>query len=230
MPSLSDEQRHQRAATLRARVERLVPTVPYLTYDAFCALTAARPDVLLIDTRESEEVAVSTLPHSQPLQHARRSLPHSPDDVEGVQGDDSENARHNVENEESEGADSQSWRTRPIVCFCTVGLRSGIEAGRLRSRGFAGARNYSLMEHVWGGGDVVRHGHDGSDAVVHAVHVYEARYADVMPQRMRTEAFGPLAALLRGIPTLPGLLTAAAASRRWQRQLPDDDDAQRRAA
>lgn len=91
----------------------------------------------------------------------------------------------------------------PVVVFCTVGLRSGAHAARL-ARG-RDTCNYSLVEHLWAGGALVRP--DGAPWGGQ-VHIYSTRYEGVFPPALETVAFRGVGAIVNIAPALPALAAA----------------------
>lgn len=94
--------------------------------------------------------------------------------------------------------------SRPIVCFCTVGLRSGAYARTVQAPGRI-IYNYSILEHVWDGGNLVRT--DGKQWN-HTVHAYSSRYAKLFPEQFDVSVFSAAASLTKILPALP-MLTGA---------------------
>lgn len=96
---------------------------------------------------------------------------------------------------------------RPIVCFCTVGLRSGAFARTLQAPGRI-VYNYSVLEHLWAGENLVRT--DGAlwDSTVHT---YSPRYAKLFPQSITVRTFSITKSFTKVIPALPSLAGAVAA-------------------
>lgn len=181
--TLNEAERRRQAAELKERIEGMFPQMKYLSHDEFTALMKEHDAPLLMDVREAEEIALGTLPHAQDAETARRQL-----------------------------VDISCGRKRRVVCFCTVGLRSGIEGARLQADGHE-VWNYSVAEHLWGGNDLVRSDGTPWDR---RLHVFIRRYENVMPGDLQTEAFGLAKAVIRGLPTLPGVLSAVAFGGRWR--------------
>lgn len=184
--SLTDDDRRRRATEVKSRVKGFLPEVRYINYSTFTSLPESSPNqpLLLIDVREPEERAVSTLPSSIPVSEAEAKIG------------------------EAEMASSNLPLT--LVCFCTVGLRSGMYARNLLAPERT-VYNYSVMEHIWGGGPLVRP--DGSDWDGR-IHAYMARYQPVLPSRYDAPVFGHATALYRAAFLVPGFLSALGASRR----------------
>lgn len=101
-----------------------------------------------------------------------------------------------------------------IVTFCTVGMRSGMAAKRLQDAGHT-VYNYSLLRHLWGGGALVDGRGDGSiwDG---RVHMFHARYCDIIPSHLDTEVFSTAIAAWRAIFMLPALVSTLTWRNPWR--------------
>ncbi len=144
--------------------------------------------LLLVDVREDEEMMASTIEGSVNQRQATERL----DCVAKKQNSDRPGG--SVQERAAELRNEQECTTLPVevVCFCTVGFRSGVYAQQLCKRyGGAGVRvhNYSVLSHVWGGGAL-------SGA---SVHVYSGRYGKLFPGKLGQERFGTVSACWRAL-------------------------------
>lgn len=205
--SQSDDRHQQRirqANELFSNVQALFPNIEYLTYDKFNAMTnefsqsqrtgqSDSPPVLLVDVREREEIQTATLEHAISVNDLNKHL---------------------------EGVDDRT--EQKIICFCTVGVRSGIQAEHLRQKGYTQVWNYSIMVHAWGKENnndldnafVVQHGGKKWDG---SIHVYANKYEQLLPSSLKAKYFSNWSALTRGLSSLPGILSAIGSSGRWKK-------------
>lgn len=173
MSNLTNEERRRDATQLKARVKTLTSPITYLSHSRVSALHAQTAPVVLIDVREHEENVLSTIPSAI---HSSQAVQH----IERLQG-----------------------KEFNVVCFCTVGFRSGLFAKSLVPK-VGNVFNYSIMEHVWGGGTLVSPQGEQQDRV----HVYHRNYINVFPDTYNMEVFGNMKALMRGIGHLPRIISA----------------------
>lgn len=173
--ALTDAERRCLATAKKTSVKKLIFDIPYLSHTSFTSLSQP---ILLIDVRQPEEIAVSTLSDSIPVTSAREAL-------------------------------TKLERNTPptdsitIVCFCTVGLRSGLYARSVTGEGRV--FNYSLMEHVWAGGRAVC---PNGDEWTGDIHVFHISYAHLIPEWCTPSAFGNVESVIRSVPSLPSLISA----------------------
>lgn len=102
------------------------------------------------------------------------------------------------------GSDAVDAAGVDIVVYCTVGVRSGIVARGMR--GGATVWNYSLLRHVWGGGEM--EGRGG--------HSFVRKYAALFPEGWAVEWFGVRVAACRGLSWVPAIFAAAARWALWR--------------
>lgn len=101
--------------------------------------------------------------------------------------------------------------SRPIVCFCTVGLRSGAFARTVQAPGRI-IYNYSILEHLWANGELVCTDEKQWNGTVHA---YSSRYAKLFPEQFDVSVFSAVTSLTKILPALPMLTSALGA---WARR------------
>ncbi len=100
-------------------------------------------------------------------------------------------------------------REAAIVCFCTVGLRSGAYATGLLSRfGLRGVRNYSMLRHVWDGRSLVARIGPGKWQGSTNLHMFSAKYASMAPPEVTTVVFSAPVALTRALAYVPSFVRA----------------------
>lgn len=162
---------------LQQRVEGMFPELQHLSYDRFQEITATASEAagegpLLIDVREREEHETGTLPGGTILEEAKNLISQQPTDVK-----------------------------RPIICFCTIGLRSAAEARRLMNNGHT-VYNYSVMTHLVQGGSLVKPDGQPWDETVHT---YAQNYAGAFPAQYKAIWFNGVTALMRALPVVPAL-------------------------
>ncbi|PXF42089.1 hypothetical protein BWQ96_08195 [Gracilariopsis chorda] len=175
MSNSTSGERRRGATQLKTRVKILTSPIPYLSYSRFSDLHTKTVPLVLIDVREHEENSLSTLP----------SAVHS------------SQAMQLIEQLQQRGNEFN------VVCFCTVGFRSGLFAKSLVPN-VQNVFNYSIMEHLWGGGTLVSPRGEQQPRV----HVYHRNYMSVFPERYQMEVFGNMKALMRGFGHLPGIISA----------------------
>lgn len=138
------------------------PEVASLSTDRLAAWLDDDPRPLLLDARTSDEYAVSHLPSA-----VRVDPEASPevlaDEVATLRGSDSE---------------------RPIVVYCSVGIRSARVADRLRHAGIGAVYNLDGSIFRWAseGRPVVRDGEP-----VRAVHPYNAVWGRLLPRDLHPD-------------------------------------------
>ena len=141
-------------ATVAARY----PGVRTVTTDALAAELERRPAPLLLDAREAAEYAVSHLPG------ARR-----------------------VDPDASAGSLAAALggvaRDRPVVVYCSVGVRSASVATRLASAGFTDVRNLEGSVFRWAGEGRPLVGEGG--AATDLVHPYDATWGRLLDPARR---------------------------------------------
>lgn len=139
------------------------PDVPTVTTDALAAELDNGPAPLLLDAREPAEYAVSHLPG------ARRVDPDA--DAATLAG-----ALGGVD------------RDRPVVVYCSVGVRSAGVAARLETAGFSDVRNLEGSIFRWAneGRPLVRGGAE-SGAPADRVHPYNATWGRLLDADRRAE-------------------------------------------
>lgn len=194
--SKDGEDRRDNATQVHQKVQGLFPLVQYLTYDQFVDLLEPSSS----STSSSEKPVLIDVREDEEINTG--TLPNAIPVTE---------------------ARKQEWdQKRKIICFCTVGLRSGIEAERLRQQGYIYVSNYSIMEHVWGNVGSAEGEHnnlvklDGSQWDG-SIHIYSRRYEEMMPQSTKLQYFSTLTALMRGFSSVPGLISAIGSGGRWQK-------------
>lgn len=181
VPQDDDATRKQDAEALLSRMESLFPEIPAVTATDLNNLheqhTQGDISLLLIDVREAEEQATSTLRDALPPAAAEEKL-----------------------------ATMDEHRAH-VVCFCTVGARSGAYARKLQHR-FAGAHvlNYSVLRHVWAGGELVAH--QGDSATCSRVHVFSSSYRHLVPGTVQPVQFPTHVAIWRALRAAPDLIGA----------------------
>lgn len=178
--------RRNKAQQLRSRVERFTNGVQYIDRAQFDQLVSAPSPPLIIDVREKEEIAVGTLPNGMTLREARELL-------------------HRYERNNHD-RNNEAKCTQDVLCFCTVGFRSGIQAMRLSRQSSVGkVWNYSVMTHLWDGGELVR-----PDGIQwdNRVHIFSERYQAMIPNRFETVSFHVLTAISRALRQIPALVLA----------------------
>lgn len=173
--------RRKHTEGVKRRVESLFPQIEYLSYDTFKILAESENAPLLMDVREREEIEIGTIANAQDAKTVHQEIL------------------------------TNGNMSKRVICFCTVGLRSGLKATKLKADGHE-VWNYSLVEHLWAGGSLVRP--DGA-LWDRRVHGYQARYNDLMPPDLNTVTFSTGTAILRALPMIPGILTAAVDRGRW---------------
>ncbi|KAI0563242.1 Rhodanese-like protein [Gracilaria domingensis] len=181
MSSTPITERRRKATQLKTRVRSLTAPIPYLSHSRFNELRETDTPMVIIDAREPEEVSVSTIPSAVPTSVADE---------------------HISRMQQTHGNDFN------VVCFCTVGFRSGLYAKGLVAA-TKNVYNYSLMEHLWGNGTLVSS--QGEQQI--RVHLYSRHYESYFPDKYPVEAFGGMTALFRGLGHVPGLLSAIAGKR-----------------
>lgn len=194
--TIDEQKRIKRVNDLFDNVQALFPNVEYLTYEKYNDIMSEQSSdassVLVVDVREREEMQTATLEHAINLKDLNERLKKVPDKTE-----------------------------QKIVCFCTVGVRSGIQAERLRQQGCTQIWNYSVMVHAWGNVNnnsidnaFVQQGNKKWDG---HIHVYAKKYENLMPPSLKTKYFTNWSALTKGLPSLPGILSAFGSSGRWKK-------------
>lgn len=149
--------------TVEATIAARHPDVPTVSTDRLAAELDGRPAPLLLDARGPDEYAVSHLPG------ARRVDPDaSAGDLAAALG--------------------TAARDRPVVVYCSVGVRSAGVAERLRAAGFADVRNLDGSVFRWAneGRPLVRGG-AGSDAAAREVHPYDAVWGRLLDPALRAD-------------------------------------------
>lgn len=178
----SDIERRKHADSLKEKVSKFISDVPYLSFEKFSQLrnesASTGRKLLIIDVREQEEIATSIIADAVPVSDAQQML------------------------KEIENASNST--PVDIVCYCTVGLRSGMYARRLQLDE-SNVYNYSIMEHLWGGANLV---HPQGLAWDGNVHIFSARHHEIVPSRCSTVAFGTFTALIKSLLYIPSLLSA----------------------
>ncbi|CAN8072104.1 unnamed protein product [Agarophyton chilense] len=187
MSPTSTQERRAKATQLKARIKSLTAPIPYLSHSRFNELRQRGAPLVIIDAREPEEVSVSTIPSAIPMSLANEHLRHM---------------------EQAHGTDFQ------VVCYCTVGFRSGLYAKSLETAA-TNVYNYSLMEHLWADGTLVSDMQRQTRA-----HVYSKHYESYFPDRYRYEAFGAFTALYRGLAHLPSLFSITSSENTHQEEEP----------
>lgn len=182
--STTETGRETRIQQTRLQVERLFPQVNNLSYRQFVELTDNKSEdaPLLIDVRETEEHYTGTLQGGRLVRDARKELSETPQ------------------------------VKRNIVCFCTVGLRSGIEAQKLMDDGHT-VFNYCIMTHLDNGGVLVKPDGQPWDQRVHS---YSQSHAGLFPDRYTVKWFGGITAVVRSMRSAPGVLSALAKRGIWR--------------
>lgn len=181
------QERRDRARQLRLQVARLTNDIQYIDRDQFDQLLRASSPPLIVDVREEEEIAVGTLPNAVTLRKARELV-------------------QQREQASCSTGNTHSKSTQDVLCFCTVGFRSGIHALRLaRHVSVRNVWNYSVMTHLWGGGVLVPP--DGSQWD-NRVHVYIKKYQGMMPAKFESVYFHALTAIMRAAKHIPALVLA----------------------
>lgn len=178
--------RRNKARRLRSRVERFTNGVQYVNRAQFDQLVSAPSPPLVIDVREKEEIAVGTLPNAMTLGEASEFL-----------------RRYERNNHDR---NNKTKCTQDLLCFCTVGLRSGIQAMRLsRQSSVSKVWNYSVMTHLWDGGELVR-----PDGIQwdNRVHVFSKRYQAMIPNKFEAVSFHVLTAIFRAVKQIPTFVLA----------------------
>lgn len=173
MASPCEQERRKNATCLKSKIKSFTSPVPYLSHSQFSLLRSQTSELLLIDVRESEESEVSTLEGAVSTGRAQKRLQESDNNM------------------------------LTVVCFCTVGFRSGIHAKSL-PKTVREVYNYSVMEHIWGHGKLISP--DGHEQ--RRVHAYHRRYMNVMPETYEIEVFGNAKALMRGLGLFPWVISS----------------------
>lgn len=182
MASVPDEERRERALQTKRKVTRLVPDIPFMTHDDFRNfLQSEEPNQVIIDCREPEERKVSTIPSALSIS----------------------DAEHKIQELQRQVGDAGSERLN-VVCYCTIGLRSGFHARTMVAPGRS-VHNYSIIEHIWGGGDLVDKDNQPCDD---EVHVFHSIYKQDIPERCKPETFSHLKALWVTLPLGPAIASS----------------------
>ena len=181
MSNPPDDARRERALRTKRKVVDLFPDVPFLTHDGFRQKSesdASNP--LIVDCRESAEREVSTIPGAISMSEAETRLA---------------------------STDTPQVNEAPlqIICYCTIGLRSGLYARTLKAPG-RDVSNYSIIQHVWGGGNLSKS--DDDEGPVEEVHIFHSSYKGEIPTQYRHESFGHLTALRLVVPLGPSIVKA----------------------
>lgn len=181
------EGRRNRARRLHSRVAWVTRGVRYVDHGQYERLVSEPNPPLVIDVRESEEFATGTLPNAVTLRQATEFL-------------------KNQERIRPNSNDNDAELLPDVLCFCTIGLRSGVHALRLKQAGLAGnIWNYSIMTHLWAGGTLVRPDRTRWD---NRVHVFSKNYQSVMPEGVVAVAFPVLVAIIRFARQIPVFVLA----------------------
>lgn len=173
--STTESEREARIQQTRLQVERLFPQVNNLSYRQFVELT----------DNKSEDAPL--------LIDVRETEEHDTGTLEGGR------LVRDVRKELSE-----TPQVKNIVCFCTVGLRSAIEAQRLMDDGHT-VFNYCIMTHLDNGGVLVKPDGQPWDQCVHS---YSQSHAGLFDDRYTVKWFGGITAAVRAMRSAPGVLSA----------------------
>ena len=179
----SNTDRQQGIVAMKQKVRAVIPNIPYLSAEQFTALESKKQEhpLFLIDVRTSEENAVSTIQGAVSYSKAR-------DTLKQMKTSGSENAPH-------------------VICFCTVGLRSGLYARQIKQQGYK-VSNYSIMEHLNGDGQLVK---DDGTTWQREVHSYDNTHRAFFPSDCQFESFSTPVALFRALQYIPSFLSALVA-------------------
>lgn len=163
----SDAEQRFAAEKLLKRMNAWFPNVPTASIEQVRKWRNAGK-LILVDVRDDEEVKVSTIVGSL-----------RPEQV----GERLEQIRNNTPQVE-------------VVCFCTVGFRSGVHARQLCNKqqqhapsSLLRVHNYSILSHLWSGGSLTSP----------RVHVYTERTGTLFPRHYEQESYSVLGACWRSL-------------------------------
>lgn len=180
-----DSSRREKAKRLKSQIARLTKGVEYIDYQKFSQLMARPTPPLLVDVREPEEIAVSTLPSAITLTHARQLL-----------------HRYQQNHNYTHFQNVHLHETPDVICFCTVGLRSGVTSLQIVQQGMVNnVWNYSIMSHLW---------EAEGEVPFNRVHLFAKKYEQVMPSGFSYVAFPTFTALARAFALIPFFLSTFA--------------------
>lgn len=172
-----------RAIRYETQMTRLFPSVPFCSQERFDELQHDHKSLLIVDVREPEEREVSTIEGSKTVQEAEAIL-------------------SSMKKDEQQSTN--------LLCFCTVGARSGAYATSLHRRPLLRGRvhNYSLLSHVWAERPLVTCAQDGRCIITRRVHTFSRRFANDLPHIYHPTMFTSPTALVRAIKYIPSFVNA----------------------
>lgn len=163
------------AAAVDAKIAKLFPRMAPVSAKEMDAQIAA--GALVVDVRDDAERSVGSVAGSVSLTEARTRIAALP---------------------------ATSRADIPVVCYCTVGLRSGAAAVVLANEfGLRRVVNYSVIKHVRSGRSLFTNGRE-----TNAVHIFTDAYAALAPPSLRSTSFHPVIAVVRAAAWLPAVLRA----------------------